>query len=167
MKAKTMAKQAEFEAKIRRVHDASIRLLIDLNLPTSALSHPSLAKLYEAICHAVDLPTTKVTNWLMSPQEVENHLLYRQHIDNTETAQQSIELIEHESVSEQMTIETPQIGDKRPISDVLPQIEPKRPCNSQTQIVELDDDINERDYVEKFLRTSIEDFLPSRKMGES
>ena len=91
-------KKKALDAKIRLVHDAAIQLLIDWNLPTSALSHQSLVKLYEAICSVVDIPVSKATNWLMSPQQVECHPLYKQHVDNTASQQPVepiIEIVKH------------------------------------------------------------------------
>lgn len=45
--AKALAKQAAADAKLRAVHEAAMQLLIDLKLPTAALSHPALVRLYE------------------------------------------------------------------------------------------------------------------------
>ena len=185
--AKALAKQAAADAKVARVHEAAMQLLIDLKLPTAALSHPALVRLYEAICGALDQPVTKMSNWLMSPQQVENHALYKQHFDNTasEQTETTIEVVQHASVTEEISIEevstneaicgpedsqTQQTAVKRPPPDETPSPEKrpaKRPCNADTTI-ELDDfpdDMNERDYVEQFLRTSVEDFLPTRKTG--
>ena len=173
-------KQAAFEAKIRKVHDASVQLLIDFKLPTSAFSHQSLVKLYEAICSAVNLPVSKVGDWLMPPQLVESHPLYKEYVDNTVSQQSiepTIEVVQDASISEQITIESTvdtqgsQVAGKRPIVDESSSSEnpAKRPCTAESQIVELDempDDINERDYVEQFLRTTVEDFLSTRKLGE-
>ena len=148
-------KQAAFEAKIRRVHDASVQLLIDFKLPTSAFSHQSLVKLYEAICSATNMPVSKMTDWLMPPQLVESHPLYKEYIENT-TSQQSIEpiieIVEDASVSKQIPIEsTPQVTGKRAIvEETLPPQNPaKRPCINESQTVNLEempDDVNERDY---------------------
>ena len=91
-------KKKALDAKIRLVHDAAIQLLIDWELPTSALSHQSLVKLYEAICSVVDIPVSKATNWLVSPQQVECHPLYKQHADNTSSEQPiepTIEIVKH------------------------------------------------------------------------
>ena len=168
-------KQAAFEAKIRRVHDASVQLLIDFKLPTSAFSHQSLVKLYEAICSATNMPVSKMIDWLMPPQLVESHPLYKEYIDNT-TSQQSIEpiieIVEDTSVLEQIPIEsTPQVTGKRAIAEetLSPQNPAKRPCINESQTVDLEEmpnDINERDYVEQFLSTSINDFIQTRKIGE-
>ena len=50
--AKALAKQAAADAKLRAVHEAAMQLLIDLKLPTAALSHPALVRLYEGQgCH--------------------------------------------------------------------------------------------------------------------
>ena len=45
--AKALAKQAAANAKLSAVHEAAMQLLIDLKLPTAALSHPALVRLYE------------------------------------------------------------------------------------------------------------------------
>ena len=185
--AKALAKQAAADAKVHRVHEAAMQLLIDLKLPTAALSHPALVRLYEAICSALDQPVTKMANWLMSPQQVENHALYKQHFDNTvsEQAETTIEVVQHASVTEEISIEevsttegeipgestTPQAAIKRPPPDESPSPEKrpaKRLCNTDTtmELDDLPDDMNERDYVEQFLRTSVEDFLPTRKTGK-
>ena len=91
-------KKKALDAKIRLVHDAAVQLLIDWKLPTSALSHQSLVKLYGAICSVVDIPVSKATNWLVSPQQVECHPLYKQHADNTSSQQPVepiIEIVKH------------------------------------------------------------------------
>ena len=185
--AKALAKQAAADAKVHRVHEAAMQLLIDLKLPTAALSHPALVRLYEVICSALDQPVTKMANWLMSPQQVENHALYKQHFDNTvsEQAETTIEVVQHASVTEEISIEevsttegeipgespTPQAAIKRPPPDESPSPEKrpaKRLCNTDTtmELDDLPDDMNERDYVEQFLRTSVEEFLPTRKTGK-
>ena len=116
----------------------------------------------------------------MPPQLVESHPLYKEYVDNTASQQSiepTIEVVQDASISEQITIEstvdTPgsQVAGKRPIVDETSSSEnpAKRPCTTESQIVELDempDDINERDYVEQFLRTTVEDFLSTRKLGE-
>ena len=207
--AKALAKQAAADAKLAQVHQAAMQLLIDLSLPTAALSHPALVRLYEAICTALDQPTSKMASWLMSPQQVENHLYYKERVDNTAStteptptvvpAIEGIEVVQHASVEE--------VIDENPLKRTLdeanhsvnsssssnrpksPEKPAKRPCNVTTTIDnvidQLDDDddedeppppqrptvdndggggddLSERDYVEQFLRASVEDFLPEK-----
>ena len=115
----------------------------------------------------------------MSPQQVENHAYYRERVNNTETPEevisietsgtapeeaQNIEIVTHDSIEE--VEPDSQASLKRPIPSEpnSPEKSAKRIC---AELPDLPDDMNERDYVEQFLRTSVEDFLPSESSDKN
>ena len=124
-----------------------------------------------------------MAQWLMSPQQVENHAYYRERVNNTEHPSEeviaigssgtavetpNIEIVTHDSIDtsiEEIAEPESSTSLKRPVPS-----EPSSPEKSakrvRAELPDLPDDMNERDYVEQFLRTSVEDFLPSDKSSD-